>query len=109
MLNCLSAPTLIDDEACSICGDPVTINILANDVSVSPLDISTISIVNQPSFGTTTITGGQVTYTPNQPGPFVDTFTYTVQDTFGNISQNEGTVTVESICAGQTGTINLCN
>lgn len=77
-------------------------------MSSNPIDLNAIIVTIPPTQGGLTRSGNIFTYTPNQNGPITDQFSYTVTDVFGNPS-DEAVVTIENICAGQEGTINLCN
>lgn len=67
-----------------------------------------MTIVNTPSQGTaTTNNDGTITYTPTSLVNGTDSFTYTVNNSFGQTS-NEATVTLELICAGDNASVNLC-
>ncbi|CDI06555.1 fibro-slime domain-containing protein [Candidatus Nitrosotenuis uzonensis] len=59
------------DDLASTTAIPVTINVLANDVSAS-----SIQIVRQPSNGVATISGTTITYTPNTGFVGIDYLTY---------------------------------
>ncbi len=85
-------PTANNDSASAIAGSPVTINVLANDTdSDSPINPASVTLVTQPGSGTATVnpTTGAITFT----GAASTTFTYTVKDIFGGVS-NAATVTV---------------
>jgi hypothetical protein len=75
------------------------INVLENDVD-SSLDVTTVQIDTNPNNGTVSVNSetGEVTYTPNSNFFGSDSFTYTVADTNGAVS-NVGTVdlTVNSV------------
>ncbi|SJZ64880.1 Ig-like domain-containing protein, partial [Sediminibacterium ginsengisoli] len=89
-------PTAVNDNVVANPGVPVTIDILANDVKGDGnLVPSTVTVVTPPAHGTFTIdpATGKVVYTPN-PGYFgPDSFTYTVVDANGAIS-NVATVNI---------------
>ena len=74
----------------------IEIAILDNDYDADgDLDISSITIVNQPSNGSVSINNdGTVIYTPADGYSGSDSFTYTVEDAAGNVS-NAATVTIE--------------
>jgi len=108
VVDCTTPPVAVDDTDCSVCGNPVTIDVLANDTSSGPLDISTVTIVNPPIVGTVNVNNdGTITYTPSSAITGSDGFTYTVDNTFGQTS-NTATVTVDLLCAGGDASINLC-
>ncbi|HJT31483.1 MAG TPA: Ig-like domain-containing protein [Pirellulales bacterium] len=90
------APVANDDGAVTLPGNPVDINVLANDtVAGATLVPSSVTIVTQPSFGTATVnqTTGVVTYTPGPNYTTTDSFTYTVQASNG-LTSNVATVTI---------------
>ncbi|WP_415888650.1 Calx-beta domain-containing protein [Neptuniibacter sp. SY11_33] len=74
---------------------PVDINLVANDSDLDgDLDPSSIQIESDPANGTVTVhADGTVTYDPADDFYGVDTFTYTIRDLAGNVS-NVATVTV---------------
>jgi hypothetical protein len=94
------APVANNDETQTAIDVPVVINLIANDTDPnSPLDNvdpGSVTIVNNPSFGSLfKVPGtGAVVYTPNPGFAGTDTFTYTVTDTFGKLS-NLATVQVK--------------
>ncbi|WP_206483423.1 Ig-like domain-containing protein [Thalassotalea sp. G2M2-11] len=68
---------------------PVVINILGNDTDVDgSIDVSTVSIITEPEFGTLAINSvtGVVEYTPAADYNGYDEFTYQVKDDQGAIS-----------------------
>ena len=90
-------PTATNDTASTLEDTLVNINVTANDTDPdgnSTIDKSTVTIT-QPANGSATVnaTTGVVTYTPNDGFFGTDTFTYTVRDDAGNVS-NPATVTV---------------
>ena len=96
-------PFAQSDVARVAAGSPaITIAVLAND-SINPagaaLAPATVAIVVAPTGGGSAVANlnGTVTYTPPTVAT-VDTFTYTVRDTLGNIS-NAATVTVDVTAA----------
>jgi len=89
-------PLVADDDATTDPDQPVVVDVLANDQSQGqPIDPTTVHVVAQPTNGTAVVdpASGTITYTP--PAGFVgpETFTYTVEDTDGRLSQ-AGVVTV---------------
>jgi subtilisin family serine protease len=89
-------PVANNDSASTTYSTPVAINVLANDTDGSgTLVPSTVTIVNQPSFGTATInhSTGIVTYTPGPNFTVSDSFTYTVGDSNG-LTSNQATVSI---------------
>ncbi len=89
-------PIAVNDSATTTNGIPVTINVLANDISTNGvLDPTTVTITRAPTNGTATVDAytGTITYTPNAGFAGTNTFQYTVQDDLGSVS-SPATVTV---------------
>ncbi len=90
-------PTAVNDSASTLEDTLVNIDVTANDTDPdgnNTIDKTSVTIVNAPSGGTATPkTDGTVDYTPNIGFFGTDTFTYTVKDDSGNVS-NPATVTV---------------
>jgi gliding motility-associated-like protein len=88
-------PIATDDTAYINQTPSITIDIHANDIQGgSPIVVSTVMIVGQPTNGNATVVNGSVIlYTPNKGFSGNDTFTYKVQDEKGNWS-NVAIVTV---------------
>lgn len=109
IVDCTDAPVAVDDTACSICGDPVTINVLSNDTTTSgPLDQASVVVTQTPTLGTVLVNNdGTITYTPTSATTGTDSFEYTVDNTFGQTS-NAATVTVDLLCAGGDVSVNVC-
>ncbi len=63
----------------------ITLDVLANDTLVNPLDTLTVTAFSQPAGGNLQITGNGTTllYTPTSRYSGHDSFTYTVSDGFG--------------------------
>lgn len=74
---------------------PITIDVIANDTSITgTIDPTSVTIAAAPQAGSTIVNdNGTVTYTPNTDFSGTDTFSYTVQDNEGTVS-NEATVTI---------------
>ncbi len=72
-------PVANDDGATTPEDTDVTIDVLRNDTDVDG-DNLTVSSVTQPSNGTVTNNGTDVTYSPNANFSGIDTFNYTVED-----------------------------
>jgi len=93
-----------DDEEDTPCGEPVTIDVLANDVFTN----ADITFFTNPANGTIELdnTTGIFTYTPNEGFcDDTDCFTYTLTDMFGQsdiaeVCINIGPGTVELTCDG---------
>ncbi|VEP12678.1 conserved hypothetical protein [Hyella patelloides LEGE 07179] len=87
-------PIASDDTATTEANVPITVDILGNDNDTDgSLDFSNLNIINNPSNGNVNISTvtETVTYTPNPNFTGNDSFSYTVQDNLGAIS-NEATV-----------------
>jgi nitrogen fixation protein FixH len=94
----VNRPTAEDDTATAFGTSPVTIDVLANDSDPDgpdKIDPSSVTVVNQPAHGTTSVDAatGEITYTPSAGFSGVDTFTYTVKD-FPGATSNVATVSV---------------
>ena len=74
------APVAVIDSATTDEGNPVTIDVLANDSDVDTGDTLSITATTDGSNGTTTTDGSTVTYTPNADYAGSDSFTYTMSD-----------------------------
>ena len=82
-------PLAIDDLAATSLGVPVTIDVLANDVSVfSPVNLASVTIGTGPVHGTAVPdpATGDVLYTPAPGFAGPDSFTYTYMDLAGAVS-----------------------
>lgn len=90
-----SPPVATADTVSTFDGSQITIDVVSNDTDADGVPIyATTTITSQPANGTAVSLGnGLVTYTPNPGFVGTDTFTYTIQDNFGAVS-NSGTVTV---------------
>ncbi len=87
-------PTAVNDAATTTTGTPVSVNVIANDTDDGGIVASTVAVVTAPGHGSAVPNGsGSVTYTPNASFTGTDTFTYTVADAQGAVS-NAATVTV---------------
>ncbi len=89
-------PPIADDDSANVAEDnSIVINVLNNDNDDNALDASTVAIGTGPANGAVNVdpVTGEVTYTPNANYNGTDSFTYTVQDDAGQVS-NEATVTV---------------
>ncbi len=90
-------PVANNDTATTTLNTPsASINVLANDTVYAPLLDTSVAIVAQGADGTAVANSdGTITYTPSQNFVGSDSFTYTVQDSYGNTS-NAATVTVDT-------------
>lgn len=81
-------PVAGDDSATTAQNTAVVINVLANDTDANGLNPASVTVVNAPAGGVTAVdaVSGAITYTPNPGFAGLDSFTYTVQDTLGAVS-----------------------
>jgi len=88
-------PVANDDSAVTTDDTAVAVDVIANDTDVDGwIEPATVAIGSDPSNGTVEENGdGTVTYTPEDGFLGEDSFTYTVEDNDGAVS-NEATVTV---------------
>ena len=86
--NTQEPPVAVDDSAITAEDTPVTISILDNDSDPDgTLDPSTVTITTPPANGTLVVNAdGTVDYTPNANYNGPDSFSYTVEDNEGNVS-----------------------
>ena len=90
------APLAVNDTATVAPGGSVPINVAGNDTTtvVGGLNLGSVAIVTAPTKGTLSlIAGGFITYTAGPTAIGTDTFTYTILDSVGVVS-NVATVTV---------------
>ena len=103
------APVAADDAATVVEDSSGVIDVLANDTDVDgTLDPSTVLILTSPSNGSVSIdvTTGAVTYTPPPDFFGSDSFTYTVADNIGAVS-NVATVTITTTDANEIPVFNM--
>ncbi len=102
------APVANDDTATTDQNTPVNINVVANDTDADGTINPATVVVSQPSNGGTFANNdGTVDYTPAQDFTGNDSFTYTVKDNLGVISNTATvTITVNSVGGGNTISIN---
>jgi hypothetical protein len=86
-------PVAVDDAATTPSGQPVTINVIAND-SDPDGDPLTVQSVTAPQFGTAQISNNMVIYTPAAGVAGTDRFTYTINDGRGGTATAIVTVTI---------------
>lgn len=88
-------PTALADQATVAEGGNVEIDLAANDDTFrGTLDLTSIVITTQPANGTIVVNDdGTVTYTHNGSNTTSDSFAYTIENSYGNVSQ-PATVTV---------------
>ena len=98
------APVAQGDTATTNADTPVQINVLANDSDPDGGMLDPTSVVaTQPSNGSTAVNpNGRVTYTPDAGFAGLDSFTYTVDDNDGGVS-NSATVNVTVLSGGASG------
>jgi len=98
-VNVGTFPVAANDTATAIAGTPVSIDVLANDTVTLPsgsLDPNSVTIARAPAgtVGTATVLeSGQISFTAASGYVGTATFTYTVRDNAGSLS-NEATVSV---------------
>ncbi|MEM1317320.1 MAG: Ig-like domain-containing protein, partial [Pseudomonadota bacterium] len=92
-----TAPVATDDSADTAQGEPIAIDVVANDTDADG-DTLTVKAVGDAANGMTSITDGKAIYTPNPDFCGTDSFDYTVID--GNDGEDTGRVTV-TVEAGQ--------
>ncbi len=97
--NLNDGPVAVDDLAETDEDTAVIINVLANDTDpdgASDIDASSIVITTNVVNGSTVISNGQVTYTPNENYFGSDSFSYTVNDISG-LTSNVANVSISVI------------
>lgn len=87
------APVANNDSVSVEENSSVVINVLTNDSDDTGLDSSTVTVVTQPSNGSVSVSGGNITYTPTADFTGSDSFSYTVNDDNGVVS-NTATVSI---------------
>ena len=90
-----------NDTAATVKNLSKVINVLGNDTDLDgTLNATTVTIVDGPDHGTVTVnaTTGAITYTPTANYFGTDSFTYTVKDDDGTVS-NEATVNLDVAAA----------
>ena len=98
----VNAPPVANDDSSTTGEDtPVTTPVVGNDSDPDgTVDPTTVTIVANPGNGTVTVnpTTGEVTYTPTPGFDGTDTYTYTVRDNDGLVSNVATvTITIESV------------
>ncbi|HEX5121880.1 MAG TPA: Ig-like domain-containing protein [Rhodanobacteraceae bacterium] len=86
-------PVAVNDAATTTSGQPVTINVIAND-SDPDGDPLTVQSLTAPRLGSATIINNEVVYTPAAGVLGTDTFTYTINDGRGGTATATVTVTI---------------
>nr|WP_319385749.1 Ig-like domain-containing protein [uncultured Roseibium sp.] len=87
-----TAPVANADSVAAQAGEPVVIDVLAND-SDADGDALTITITEPPASGSAEVTNGKIVYTPDADAAGEQSFQYEVSDGNGGVS-DEATVTV---------------
>jgi len=99
VLTTNAPPIASADFGATTNGNPVTIDVLANDSAPDGiLDPATVTLTWNPTNGTASVDSftGAITYTPNLGTTNRDTFRYTVRDDLGTVSL-EATVTITNV------------
>ncbi len=86
-------PVAVNDAATTTSGQPVTVDVIAND-SDPDGDPLTVQSVTAPALGTAQISGNQVVYTPAAGVLGTDTFNYTINDGRGGTATASVTITI---------------
>lgn len=95
-----SAPVAANDSASTTENTAVTINLIANDIDADGTIVGgSLTFVTQPAHGTAMNNGnGTVTYTPTANFNGSDSFSYTVKDNDGNLSNKASVdITVNAV------------
>ncbi|MBL4761455.1 MAG: tandem-95 repeat protein, partial [Gammaproteobacteria bacterium] len=90
------APLAVADVVNVTPGVSSNLDVAANDSDIDvgdTLDLTSVTIVTEPANGTTQLTDGVLAYTPNTDFVGSDSFTYTISDSEGAVS-NTATVTL---------------
>ncbi|MES2629649.1 MAG: Ig-like domain-containing protein, partial [Bacteroidota bacterium] len=88
------APVANNDAITTLEDVAVNLSLLANDTDADgTLDAASVVIVTQPAHGTVTVSNGVARYTPAADYNGTDSFTYTVKDNLGTVS-NIATATI---------------
>jgi hypothetical protein len=88
-------PVALDDAATATAGQPVTIDVLAND-SDADNDVLSITSVEQPAAGLAQIVGTSVRFTPAGTGGSSTDFAYTISDGNGGSAGAQVVVTISA-------------
>lgn len=88
------APTAVNDSGVTPFGEPITVDVLANDSDPENHTLTILS-VSDPAHGTAAIADGKVVYTPDPGFSGTEVFSYTLQDIVGATASASVTITVE--------------
>ena len=88
-------PVANDDNASTLAGNSVVIDVLANDTDDTGLNPASVTVMSDGSLGTTSVNTatGQITYSHSSGAAGTDSFTYQVEDDNG-ASSNTATVSI---------------
>ena len=91
------APAVAVDDTATTQGNPVKIGVLNNDQNVAGSSAE-ITRFTQPAHGSVTLNADNTfTYVPDTGFSGIDTFSYTIQDLYGNETTASVSVTVDSL------------
>jgi hypothetical protein len=107
IVDCSLPPVANDDSFCAACGEPMILDVTANDVITGV--VGGLILITDASHGNIVynITTQAYRYTADPDFTGTDSFTYTVTNTNGEVS-NVATVTITVVCAGQNNSISVC-
>ncbi len=91
-----AAPVAVADSATTLPGDPITIDVLANDTDPEGGALTIAGIETGPSNGTVTV-NGDITYTPNASFAGIDMFSYSIVDPLGGTDTGDVVVFVNTV------------
>jgi hypothetical protein len=95
-----AAPVAVDDADCVICGEFVTVDVLANDTG--DINPATVNIISEPSKGTWTVgSDGMISFSPFFTSQGLDYIEYKVSNPDGEES-NTAMLTLTIVCAGRS-------
>jgi len=97
-INSINDAPVANDDSDSVDEDnPITIDVVANDVDDDIGDVLTATVNAQPSNGSANCSVNDCTYTPDPNFNGVDSFTYLLEDGQGGSDTGTVTITVNSI------------
>lgn len=103
----LTPPTAVNDSGTITEEGSGVIAVLQNDIAGSGVQVLSITGLTLPGSGTVSIEGTGILYTPLANFCGTDTFTYTVQNQFGEVSTVAATVTITITCINDLPLITL--